>query len=68
MPIAPDALPSEQDLQAVATLDVVNETGSKVPFGSLYEAQRTIVIFIRRESALPCSSASLQKELESQGS
>lgn len=51
MPVAPDALPSEQDLQAVATLEVVDETGSKISFGSLYEGHRTIVIFIRRESA-----------------
>lgn len=56
--VAPDALPSAADLEAIASLELVDEGGSRVRFGSLYDGHKTIFVFIRRASAsLPCSQS-----------
>ncbi|KAF8623662.1 hypothetical protein AX17_007360 [Amanita inopinata Kibby_2008] len=41
------ALPTYQQLKRAASLSVVAESGLRISFGSLFESQRTIVIFIR---------------------
>ena len=50
-----DAVPTEDDLVAISKLPIVDETGQQVPFGSLFEHQRTIVIFIRHFHCGLCS-------------
>lgn len=40
-------LPTEKQLRLAASLDVINESGLKVPFGYLWLGQRTVVCFIR---------------------
>jgi len=42
-----DALPTEAQLKAAAAIEIRDEQGNKVPFGSLYESQKTVVVFIR---------------------
>ncbi|KDQ20347.1 hypothetical protein BOTBODRAFT_632932 [Botryobasidium botryosum FD-172 SS1] len=42
-----DALPTEAQLKAAAAIEIRDEQGNKVPFGSLYEDQKTVVVFIR---------------------
>jgi hypothetical protein len=39
--------PTLDELELAASLDVVSETGEKVPFGSLWRDRKTIVLFIR---------------------
>jgi len=46
-PFISDALPSEEQLRAAATIDIRDEQGKKVSFGSIYESQKTVVVFIR---------------------
>ncbi|KAF9783925.1 hypothetical protein BJ322DRAFT_1007767 [Thelephora terrestris] len=40
-------IPSQQTILAVSELDVLNENGRAVTFGSLFETQKTVAIFIR---------------------
>ncbi|KAK2460943.1 hypothetical protein APHAL10511_007413 [Amanita phalloides] len=53
LPVVPPAvqsewgLPSHEQLSRAASLLVIAESGVRVTFGSLFEKQRTIVIFIR---------------------
>lgn len=48
MPLArPREIPSQEAILAVSQLDVLNENGRAVTFGSLFEKQMTIAIFIR---------------------
>jgi hypothetical protein len=48
MPLAgPREIPSRETILAVSKLDVLNENGRAVTFGSLFEKQKTIAIFIR---------------------
>jgi hypothetical protein len=41
------ALPTHADLEAAAKLDVISESGIRVPFGTLFHDKKTIVVFIR---------------------
>ncbi|KAJ6596664.1 AhpC/TSA antioxidant enzyme-domain-containing protein, partial [Mycena sp. CBHHK59/15] len=41
------ALPTQQQLEGTAILPVISESGVRVPFGSLWKDQKTIVCFIR---------------------
>jgi hypothetical protein len=48
MPLAcPREIPSQETIRAVSELDVLNENGRAVTFGSLFERQKTIAVFIR---------------------
>jgi hypothetical protein len=38
---------SDDVLTKAATLDVLDQSGKRVRFGSLFEGQKTIVVFIR---------------------
>ncbi|KAJ7602262.1 AhpC/TSA antioxidant enzyme-domain-containing protein, partial [Roridomyces roridus] len=40
-------LPSRPQLEEAAALSVISESGVRVPFGNLFEGQKTIVCFIR---------------------
>lgn len=43
----PREIPSRETILAVSKLDVLNENGRAVTFGSLFEEQKTVAIFIR---------------------
>ena len=43
----PREIPSQEAILAISKLDVLNEDGRAVTFGSLFEKQKTIAIFIR---------------------
>ena len=48
MPFAgPREIPSQETILAVSELDVLNENGRAVTFGSLFETHKTIAVFIR---------------------
>ena len=48
MPLArPGEIPSQEAILAVSKLDVLDENGRAVTFGSLFEKQKTIAVFIR---------------------
>ena len=59
-----EAIPSEEDLIAVGQLPLLDETGRKVAFGSLYEHQRTIVVFIRHFHCGLCQQEGLSSPFE----
>ncbi|KAJ7902029.1 AhpC/TSA antioxidant enzyme-domain-containing protein, partial [Mycena olivaceomarginata] len=42
-----DRLPTLRQLETAAVLSVISESGVRVPFGSLWQNQKTIVCFIR---------------------
>lgn len=46
-PARPREIPSGETILAVSKLDVLNEDGRAVTFGSLFEKQKTVAIFIR---------------------
>ena len=46
-PAITQAIPSREMILAVSKLDVLNEDGQAVAFGSLFEKQKTVAIFIR---------------------
>ena len=49
MPLArPREIPSGEMVLALSKLDVLNENGRAVTFGSLFEKQKTVAIFIRK--------------------
>ena len=45
--LSPDGFPSREDLHYLTSLEVVAVDGSKVKFGSLYESERTLIVFVR---------------------
>lgn len=48
MPLAsPRKIPSQETILAVSELNVLNENGRAVTFGSLFERRKTIAVFIR---------------------
>ncbi|KAG6810528.1 hypothetical protein H0H92_011446 [Tricholoma furcatifolium] len=46
-PFQASSIPDAETLSSVSKLEILNSTGEKVAFGSLFESQRTIVVFIR---------------------
>lgn len=40
-------IPTSESIAAVSKLEVLDETGQTVTFGSLFEDQKTVIIFIR---------------------
>ncbi|KAF9484357.1 hypothetical protein BDN70DRAFT_849873 [Pholiota conissans] len=46
-PVREWSLPSEEEIRQAATLQVTCEDGTRVSFGSLFAAHRTIAVFIR---------------------
>jgi len=54
-PAGPREIPSRETILAVSKLGVLNENGRAVTFGSLFEKQKTIAIFIR---TLRCTTVS----------
>ncbi|KAG5635976.1 hypothetical protein H0H81_009522 [Sphagnurus paluster] len=49
-----DAIPDAETLASAAKLEILNVKGEKVTFGSIFETQKTIVVFIR--AIFPSSS------------
>ena len=48
MPLArPREIPSQETILAVSKFDVLDENGRAVTFGSLFEKQKTLAVFIR---------------------
>jgi hypothetical protein len=43
----PNYIPTSQVISDVSSLDVVDINGGKLRFGSLFESEKTIVVFIR---------------------
>jgi len=41
------ALPDEKVISEASNIDILDYKGEKVKFGSLFEQQKTIVVFIR---------------------
>ena len=48
------ALPSPDVLAAAAALNVYDDTGKEISFGSLFKDHKTIVVFIRLYSFWRC--------------
>ncbi|EIM83215.1 uncharacterized protein STEHIDRAFT_148818 [Stereum hirsutum FP-91666 SS1] len=44
---SPTELPTPQTLQEIAKVEVWDEDGNKVPFGSIYGEEKAVVVFIR---------------------
>jgi hypothetical protein len=47
MDVSPRDIPTSENIATVSKLEVRDETGKAVTFGSLFENQKTMVIFIR---------------------
>lgn len=47
MSVSPSDIPTVEGVAAVSKLEVRDEKGQVVTFGSLFEDQKTVVIFIR---------------------
>lgn len=48
MPLpGPREIPSQEKILAVSELDVLNENGRAVTFGSLFTKEKTLAVFIR---------------------
>ncbi|KAL7418095.1 hypothetical protein BDY24DRAFT_411201 [Mrakia frigida] len=45
--LMPNGIPSNQDLHYLSSLEVLDESGEKVKFGSLFGERRTLVVFVR---------------------
>ena len=59
MPLArPGEIPSQEAILAVSKLDVLDENGRAVTFGSLFEKQKTIAVFIRAYRSTAASQIS----------
>lgn len=41
-------IPSTEKLSEISKIEVWDEEGKKVPFGSVYEDEKTVVVFIRK--------------------
>lgn len=46
-PTCPREIPSQETILTLSELSVLNENGRAVTFGSLFERQKTITVFIR---------------------
>lgn len=57
------AIPTAEDLTAIGQLLVVDEDGKKLPFGSLFEHQRTLVVFIRHFHCGLCKQVRVSRVL-----
>lgn len=44
---SPTELPNAQTLKDIAKVEVWDDEGKKIPFGTLYRDQKTVVVFIR---------------------
>lgn len=44
---SPTELPNAQTLKDIAKVEIWDEEGTKVPFGTIYRDQKTVVVFIR---------------------
>jgi hypothetical protein len=55
------AIPTPDSLHRAANLDVYDQDGTKVDFGSLFESKRTIFVFIRTSTS--CISVHLEHQL-----
>lgn len=42
------AIPTSEELERVANLEIEDAKGEKVKFGSLFENEKVVVVFIRR--------------------
>lgn len=47
MDVSPRDIPTAENIAAISKLEVRDEKGKVVTFGSLFEDQKTVVIFIR---------------------
>jgi hypothetical protein len=47
MDVSPRDIPTSENIATVSKLEVRDETGKAVTFGSLFENHKTVVIFIR---------------------
>ena len=47
MSVQPRDIPTSENIAAVSKLEVRDEKGRAVTFGSLFEDQKTVIIFIR---------------------
>jgi hypothetical protein len=56
----PQGIPDTASLEKAMALKVLNDIGNEVMFGSLFETQQTIVIFIRTSMVLRCSIVHIQ--------
>lgn len=52
LPISPTTLLEPATLAKIALLEVFDRTGRKVHFGSLYEYEKAVIVFIRESSRL----------------
>lgn len=48
-----NAVPTEQAIAEAAKLEVLDLNGEKVKFGSVFESNKAIVVFIRKLCPLP---------------
>lgn len=48
MSVSPRDIPTGETIAAVSKLEVRDEKGEAVTLGSLFENQKTVIIFIRR--------------------
>ncbi|KDQ20346.1 hypothetical protein BOTBODRAFT_184282 [Botryobasidium botryosum FD-172 SS1] len=55
-----DAPVTEAQFDAAAAINVIDEQGNRVPFGSLYENQKTVVVFIRHFFCCICRAYTTQ--------
>lgn len=53
---SPTELPTPQTLQEIAKVEVWDEDGNKVPFGSIYGEEKAVVVFIRTSLSFGVSS------------
>ena len=47
MSVSPRDIPTGENIAAVSKLEIRDEKGQSVTFGSLFENQKTVIIFIR---------------------
>jgi hypothetical protein len=47
MSVSPRDIPTSETIAAVSKLEVRDEKGQAVTFGSLFEVQKTVIVFIR---------------------
>jgi len=59
----PHARPTEEIMQAANSIIVRDAKGNKIPFGSIYEYQKTIVIFVRSFLCVNCRGYARQLSL-----
>jgi hypothetical protein len=47
-------IPDESTIKAAAEIEILNSKGIGVKFGSVFEEQKTIVVFIREDLSQAC--------------